>query len=737
MRGLLFPLLSTFANIQEKLINKIVYDLPPTLLSSLTIRTGSDSTNEQHATATSPSVSSSYRERTKDINHYGNSNNKDTIPWLPSTPIPTIPETEPGTGTAPTNQSLDSPSSQSAPRSSCSLCGVIYTTVQEHRLHARSDHHRYNVKAQLRGNRTFSEAEFAKAIAEIDESISGSETESDSSEEEEKEKDDHKASPEYGVENRGNGDRGGEGDSTWMVLLRQQAKKEGVSATSTLGRSNKDEGGRRVITNRQPLVWFGSHLFPSNISLGAYRALFTVEEQDEPSHFVEYLQKKQTIPIQRRGGDPTLTAGSESNLIQGPHIFMCMIGGGHFAAMIVGLSPEIQKKQGGVEERQARVLAHKTFHRYTTRRKQGGAQSANDAAKGNAHSAGSSLRRYNEAALEKEIRELLADWKPLIDKAQLLFVRATGSTNRRTLFGPYDGQVLQSNDPRIRGFPFSTRRATQSELMRCFKELTRMKVSRVDEAALSAAVERSRKQEESSSTPPKPSQTRSPQPRLSEEEETAILHTSQIQALIRRSKAPALLSYLSNHTISPSFAFYPPNSAQNHHSPTPLHLAASSNSPALITALLMKAKLDPTMLNAEGKTPFDLARDRNTRDAFRVARHELGENAWNWDAAHVPVPLSKAEADDRSAREKAMAAEEEATRRRTETERLKREEAEAQVDARRNKTGGGKVLGALEKTGSQKREEESRGMTPEMRMRLERERRARAAEERIRRMQGS
>ncbi len=48
------------------------------------------------------------------------------------------------------------------------------------------------------------------------------------------------------------------------------------------------------------------------------------------------------------------------------------------------------------------------------------------------------------------------------------------------------------------------------------------------------------------------------------------------------------------------------------------------------------------------------------------------------------------------------------------------------------KKGGGKALGAVEKTGAEKREEESRGLTPEMRMRLERERRARAAEARMR-----
>ena len=44
-------------------------------------------------------------------------------------------------------------------------------------------------------------------------------------------------------------------------------------------------------------------------------------------------------------------------------------------------------------------MAHKTFHRYTVRAKRGTAQGLKDS-KGNApHSAGASLRRYNEAAL--------------------------------------------------------------------------------------------------------------------------------------------------------------------------------------------------------------------------------------------------------------------------------------------------------------------------------------------------
>ena len=143
-------------------------------------------------------------------------------------------------------------------------------------------------------------------------------------------------------------------------------------------------------------------------------------------------------------------------------VALMMLGGGHFAGIIASLVPKIQKNHQSQEERTVDVLSSKTFHRYTTRRKQGGAQSANDNSKGNAHSAGSSLRRYNEAALQKEIRDLLALWKSELDGCELIFIRASGTTNKRTLFG-YEGAVLKSNDPRIRGFPFTTRRPVFSQ----------------------------------------------------------------------------------------------------------------------------------------------------------------------------------------------------------------------------------------------------------------------------------
>lgn len=608
------------------------------------------------------------------------------------------PVAEEQTGPSPLELERAAQDSAIATSNLCSLCKVSYNTVQDQRSHVRSDHHRYNVKSQLRGSAPLGEVEFSKAIGELDESISGSE----SSETEEED---------------GDGATG----TTLSALLKKQAKISHPTEESTANVAGAP---------KSPLFWFSSSGLPSNKSLGIYRAMFSAAEQEKPAHLVDVIRRKQLAPIQGRTSNAKKLQGPTSS---GPHIFMCMIGGGHFAAMLVSLAPEIHRKQGGIEDRQARVIAHKSIHRYTTRRKQGGSQSASDASRGAAHSAGSSLRRYNEAMLEKEVRDTLTEWREMIDSAELLFVRATGKTNRNILFGNYDGQVLKHKDTRIRGFPINTRRATQGELLRCFKELTRVKVSEVDEAALAAAEAKRKEEESRASTPaPKPQPQK---PKVSKEEEAALLHTSQLQALIRRSKIPALMSYISNNSIPPSFTFTPTESPQNFRCPTPLHLAANLNAPAVVTALLMKASSDPTSLNSEGRTPFELTGDRATRDAFRIARHDLGESKWDWETAKVPSAVSKADADSRAEKERKAADEEEVSRRQADLDRLKREDAEKAASATTTKSGG-RTVGAVEKSGAEKREEETRGMTPEMKMRLERERRARAAEERFKKMQG-
>lgn len=591
---------------------------------------------------------------------------------------------------------------------SCVLCSAKSPDIQEQRRHVKSDWHAYNLKQKLRGHKPVTEAEFDKLVEDLNESLSGSDS-SGSEEEEDKDR----------------------RESTLTTLLKKQARSEHPETEpfddSFSSKSKKPGAGN------PPLLWFSSPLLPPNTSLGVYRALFTITEQEHAADMVQVLRNKQLKPVPSKPPNDASNGMPLPSTMTSPHIFLCMVGGGHFAGMIVSLAPKLGKKSTGAEERQAMVIAHKTFHRYTTRRKQGGAQSSNDSAKGAAHSAGASIRRYNEAALESEIRALLTEWKDLISNSQLIFVRATGSSNRRTLFGPYDGQILHHNDPRNRGFPFSTRRATQDELMRAFVELTRVKISEVDEAALAAAAAaQSTPQPFTSSPSSKPAPPPKPAPTAAEE--AALLHTSQIQALIRRSRAPALLAYLTTHSLPSSFPFHPPTTQPHHHAPTPLHLAASLNTPAIVLALLIKAGADPTLPNGLGKTAFELAGDRATRDAFRVARAELGEGRWRWEDARVPAGISREEMERRGEREKVEKEQAEKERRKGEEDRLRREAAEKDgVGKDGGKRSGGRALGAVGKTGAERREEEGRGLSDEAKMRLERERRARAAEERMRR----
>lgn len=515
--------------------------------------------------------------------------------------------------------------------------------------------------------------------------------------------------------------------------------KEKVSFSADHDENDSDLATYKRFLSKDPLIYFTSSNLPVNTCLAIHRSLFTADEQENDSFILEALRKRQFNQNQVTNIRKTLDSGSMQACKNiEPHFFLCMIGGGHFAAMIVSLVPKQDRFASiGPLAKENDILAHKTFHRYTTRRKQGGAQSANDSSKGAAHSAGATLRRYNEQALMEEVRNLLGDWKDMINSSELLFIRATGTISRRTLYGPYDGQVLKPKDPRIRGFPFSTRRATQNELMRSFIELTRVKFLAAEEKSITAT-QKNIPETAIHSKAAEPSKKSFPDREITEEQETALLHTSQIQALIRRNRLPALLNYFETNSLSPDFRFHPLDSSQNNTAPTPLLLAAHLNSSLLVTGLLVKGNCNPALKNQNGKTAYDLASDRATRNAFRVARYELGENKWNWQQIGIPSAMTSAEAKAENDREKQENEMKEQQRRNAEIERLRAESSALTKDnASQGKMAARSrmlMLGQVPKSAQDKREEEARGLTPEMRMRLDRERRARAAEERMKKM---
>ncbi|NXJ73925.1 ANKZ1 protein, partial [Trogon melanurus] len=127
-----------------------------------------------------------------------------------------------------------------------------------------------------------------------------------------------------------------------------------------------------------------------------------------------------------------------------------MMGGGHFAGA--------------------------TFHRYTVRARRGTAQGLRDAqTPGSApRSAGASLRRYNEAALLKDIQDLLAAWGQHLKEAQRIFLRAPRQSRALLLGGR--NPPLTRNDSRICHIPLSTRRATLREVLRVHAVLASLQV---------------------------------------------------------------------------------------------------------------------------------------------------------------------------------------------------------------------------------------------------------------------
>uniref|UniRef100_A0A8C4KTX0 Ankyrin repeat and zinc finger peptidyl tRNA hydrolase 1 n=1 Tax=Dromaius novaehollandiae TaxID=8790 RepID=A0A8C4KTX0_DRONO len=138
-----------------------------------------------------------------------------------------------------------------------------------------------------------------------------------------------------------------------------------------------------------------------------------------------------------------------------------MMGGGHFAGAVFQ-GPQVQE--------------HKTFHRYTVRARRGTSQCLRDAQTPAAapRSAGASLRRYNEAALLKDIQDLLAGWAHHLQEAQRIFLRAPRH-NRSLLFGGRN-PPLTRGDTRVYHIPLSTRRATLREVLRVHAVLASLQV---------------------------------------------------------------------------------------------------------------------------------------------------------------------------------------------------------------------------------------------------------------------
>ena len=368
----------------------------------------------------------------------------------------------------------------------------------------------------------------------------------------------------------------------------------------------------------------------------------------------------------------------------------------------------------------------------------------NDNAKGPAKSAGALLRRYGEQALRDDVRNLMSslDWTSAINASERIWIRASVSNKR--IFYDYDGAAFAKNDTRLRTFPFPTRRPTQSELIRCLGELTRVKVSHFteedlreqDEAFLASLPKPKPLPSAASIAPPKVPKVGVP--KLTKEQEALKEKWRRMLEMARRGRLDPLKSFWDREgeSIGGADARVPDWAEKDDAGLTLLQVTASAGQEEVVEWLLEKLEADPT-LPVDGQTDaiktsrvaYDLASSKGVRDAFRRAAGAMPDR-WDWlSAGHVPSVLTnemEAEQDQKmKVRRKGL---KEKMKEREEKEKAAAEEdpepvpepvLKAGPSTGPQKLGGNKVIGGTE------------GITPEMRMKIERERRARAIEARL------
>ncbi|CAH7675975.1 hypothetical protein BY996DRAFT_7285665 [Phakopsora pachyrhizi] len=391
----------------------------------------------------------------------------------------------------------------------CRTCKVRFDELTDLRSHFRSDWHRLNLKLKtLKRPIIDKEEKFQKMIENLSDSISGSNDDDDDNEGED-ETDSNEGEDETDDDEKDRVDKKGLGERFDRLL-----SLEGSSSRQDLDLDRIEDFGEGAEEERErffsrlmvdskrsgngPLVWFK---FSDQVckdprggvnQFGIYRSIFPKSFNLQKAEITgkesrielenEYLRELKSLQGAALSEKDLIDEDDEEEEERSEFLakrlktwVIMMIGGGHFAGMVVSVLPKLKVVgKNKPAELEPLILKHKTFHRYTTRRKQGGSQSTHDTGgKGVAKSAGANLRRYNEQALAKDIQNLLESWSDLMRSSELIFIRSSKS-NSKIIFD-CKALDLSRNDPRLRSLPFLTKRPTFNELKRCFNELVKVK----------------------------------------------------------------------------------------------------------------------------------------------------------------------------------------------------------------------------------------------------------------------
>jgi hypothetical protein len=209
------------------------------------------------------------------------------------------------------------------------------------------------------------------------------------------------------------------------------AVQDSRNDTSSTDESESAEDADSLAARRQPMVFFGS----GDQRFGVFKAAFVDNDDNVP------------LPKQFQ---------TFYHAISNMQWAFLALSGGRFVGMIVNVATD-------------EMIEHKTFQRYTVRRKQGGSQRGKDASGNKPKSAGANIRRQNEVMLDNEVRALLNVWRNKLQACQRVFIYAPGPYNKQTLFR--ESSPLKSSDPRLKSIPFPIGRLTLEAITHVYHRL--------------------------------------------------------------------------------------------------------------------------------------------------------------------------------------------------------------------------------------------------------------------------
>ncbi|KAG8391697.1 hypothetical protein BUALT_Bualt01G0214200 [Buddleja alternifolia] len=476
----------------------------------------------------------------------------DSCRLLPS-PSSSLPDSD--TSQSDDNSSSSSSSSVNAKimqRWSCNTCKAEFESLHDQRLHFKSDIHRFNIKLSFAGKSIIKEEDFDEAASD---SLCK----------------DYDVSSISGSED--------EDDRETSLLADRQRGFGGISKVKIFIQL---KNGERVS------VWRCLLLDESeNISFEGDKLLVMDEAGDKL-----FLTQREVIEKLKY----IIHEPRDSTRLR----IVLLARGGHFAGCVFdGTS----------------LVAHKTFHRYVIRAKAGKKQSSKDAGGRTIHSAGASLRRYNEFALKKDIQDLLALWKPHFTVASCIFIYAP-SNNRQLIF---DGEkpYFTCQHHAIRNIPLTVRRPTLKEAKRIYTLLLQISSETSEEIPLNTKNE----------------------PPSSQMEIRENLKSTKISEPC--SIATEMGSLSMSHELKKETDIVGTS--------TPLHEAAKSGNAEKVLELLEQG-LDPCIKDEKAQTPYMLASEKEVRNTFRRFMASNLEK-WDWNAAKVPSPLTKEMEESQAAKQ--------------------------------------------------------------------------------------